>query len=181
MCVGGTLREDPGKGFDRRRLRWQKDIFTVDLEVAMPSVPLYITALKAEAQKKTQTRTSKLKDIMVLISQLSVKSENLKDVLKLAIFSIKKSSGVVHLHTAAANFAILNTLAHKSAFEGKVAALDFSLEDVRDTKVFLLASELEKRFSSETVKDITEPKASELDQDLSRNLRLKAKAIVRYV
>lgn len=73
-----------------------------------------------------------------------------------------------------------NTI-HRDAFEGKIVVLDFSLEEIRDTRQLLLAMGLEERFSSRVVKEVTDVRGGSQDHDMTRNLRIKSQTIVRYV
>ena len=78
-------------------------------------------------------------------------------------------------------FAIVENTVHRDAFNNKINVLDFSLEEIRDTRPLLLAMGLEERFSSKLVKEVTDVKGGSQHRKMTRDLRIKSQAIVRYV
>lgn len=138
---------------------------------------MFIASLKVEAMK--QDPVSKLKEIMILISRLGVEPRDIETLREAAVFPVKLSSGEMRLYSDSKDFFVLDTLAHQQAFQGKVTSLDFSLEDIRDARLFLFACGFRERFTSEIVEEVTEPQSSEPEHEVTKNLRLKAKAIVR--
>jgi hypothetical protein len=151
--------------------------FTQTLGVPKPTTRMYMESLKAEANANAPP--SRLKEIMVLINSLGAKFADVVGLQEAKVFPIKLTNGTSSLASASFNFAILDNNAHWDTFQGKIAALDFSLEEVRDTRQFLLAIGLEDRFSSKLVKEVTDVKGGSFDQEMTDTLRLKSEAIVR--
>ena len=178
QCVwAGPHVKIPGKACIAESYSQKKTFFTVVLKVVTPTVEMYVASLRNEAQKKTAA--SKLKEIMVLISNLGVKSRDVEGLQDTPVFPVRTSGGEIRLSSASSSFVILDTVAHRSAFESKITALDFSLEEIRDTKPFLLANGFQDRFSTMLVEEVTDVKAGEAQHEVAKGLRLKAKAVVR--
>ena len=162
----------------------KKIFFTIVLKISEPTVEMYIDSLKAEG--KGNASAAQIKETMVLICGLGVGGTDLSSLVEAKVFPVKLANGVGSLASASSkdefvNFAIMENAIHRDAFKGKVVVLDFSLEEIRDTRPLLLAMGLEERFSSKLVKEVTDVIGGFQDYEMTRNLRLKSQAIVRYV
>ena len=52
------------------------------------------------------------------------------------------------------NFTIIKNKIYRDTFKGKIVILNFSLEEIRDIRLLLLAIGLKERFSSKLVKEV---------------------------
>ena len=160
-----------------------KTFFTTVLKVSEPTVEMYVESLKAEARGNASA--AKIKETMALICGLGLKEADLSSLVGAKVLPVKFANGGGSLASASSNdesvdFAIVENKVHRDVFKGKIAALDFSLEEIRDTRPLLLAMGLEKRFSLKLVKEVTDVSGGFQDHEMTRNLRIKTKAIVRY-
>ena len=145
---------------------------------------MYIDSLKAEAKGKASAE--QIKETMTLICGLGIRGTDLSSLSEAKVLPVKLANGVSSFASASSkdellDFAIVENTIHRDAFKGKIVALDFSLEEIRDTRPLLLAMGLEERFSSKLVKEVTDVRGGSQDYDMTRNLRIKSQAIVRYV
>ncbi len=162
----------------------KKSFFTTVLEISEPTVEMYIDSLKAEAHGKASA--AQINEIMALICGLGVGETDLSSLVEAKVLPVKLANGVRSFASASPkddfdDFAIVDNTIHWDAFKGKIVVLDFSLEEIRDIRPLLLAMGLEERFSSKLVKEVTEVKGGSQDHEMTRNIRIKSQAIVRYV
>ena len=173
----------PGKASIASAYPLKKTFFTLVLKVLEPTVEMYVESLKAEAKGKAPT--AKIKETMALICGLGSEEADLSSLVGAKVLPVKLANGECSLASASSkdesvDFAIVDNAAHRNAFKGKIAALDFSLEEIRDIRPLLLAMGLESRFSSKLVKEVTDVSGGSQDHEMTRNLRIKSQAIVRY-
>ena len=147
-----------------------------------PTVEMYIGSLVAEARKNAPA--ARLKGIMTLISSLGVEAKDVVCLSGAKVFPTKLANGQTCLSSANVGFGehgfvIMDTTAHSKAFSGKIAALDFSIEDISDTRAFLLANGLDTRFSSKLVENVTTVAGGVPEYEITQSLRGKAQAIIR--
>ena len=174
----------PGKYSIADAYTLDKTFFTIDLEISEPTVEMYIDSLKAQAKEKASA--AQIKETMALICGLGVGKSDLSSLIDAKVFPVKLANGVSSFASASfkeefVDFVIVENNIHRDAFKGKIVVLDFSLEEIRDTRPLLLAIGLAERFSSKLVKEVTDVKGGTQDHEMTRNLRMKSQAIVRYV
>lgn len=97
------------------------------------------------------------------------------------IFPVKYGDNETVLRSASAHFAIADRAYLKERFGGRIALLDFDMEDVRQLGPFLSWVGLDDRYLSNSVKEITsvEPTSGRPIRIMNRDLRLKAYYILR--
>ncbi len=164
----------------------KKTFFTAVRKISEPTVEMYVDSLKAEAKGKASA--AQIKETMALICGLSVGETDLSSLVEAKVLPVKLANGVGSFASASSrksfffvDFAIVENTIHWDAFKGKIVVLDFSLEEIRDTRPLLLAMGLEERFSSKLVKEVTDVREGSQDHEMTKNLRIKSQAIVRYV
>ena len=123
---------------------------------------------------------------MALICRLGVGKPDFTSLIEDEILPLKLANGVSSFAAACSkgndvDFAVVDNIIHLNAFKGQIAVLDFSLEDIRDTRPLLLALGLGNRFSSRLVKEITDVRGGSQNHEMTSNLRTKSRAIARYV
>ncbi len=157
--------------------------FTTVLKVSKPNVEMYVDSLKVEAKGKASAAL--IKETMRLICSLGVGENDFSSLVEAKVLPVKHANGVGSFSSASSkdecvDFAIVENRIHWDAFKGKIVVLDFSLEEIRDTRPLLLAMGLGARFSSKLVKEVTDVSGGSQDHEMTRNLRIKSQAIVRY-
>jgi len=176
--------EIPGKYSVADAYPLKKTFFTTVLKVSEPTVEMYIDSLRSEA--KGFASAAQMKVTMALICGLGIGESDVSSLVEAEILSVKLANGVGVFASASAeheyaDFVIVENVIHRNAFEGKIPVLDFCLEEIRDIKPLLLALGLEEQFSSKRIEEITEVSGGSKDREMTRNLRIKSQAMVRYV
>ena len=157
--------------------------FTTVLNIPKPTVEMCVESMIAEA--KGNVSAARIKETMRLICSLGVGERDFSSLLEANVLPVKLVNGESGFASASfkdgcLDFAIVESSIDWDAFKGKIVVLDFSLGEIRDTRPLLLAMGLKERFSSELVKEVTEVRGGSKDHEMTRNLRTKSQAIVRY-
>ena len=173
----------PGKASIADAYPSLETFFTTVLNISKPTVKMYVDSIRAEAEGKASA--AQIKETMRLICSLGVGENDFSSLVEAKVLPVKLANGVGGLASASSkddcvDFAIVENTIHRDAFEGKIVVLNFSLEEIRDTRPLLLAMGLGERFSSKLVKEVTDVKGGSQDHEMTRNLRIKSQAIVRY-
>ena len=156
--------------------------FTTILNISKPTVEMYVDSLIAEA--KGDPSSDRIKETMRLICSLGVGGIDFSSLIEAKILPVNFANGVNGFASASSkneciDFAIVENTIHWHAFKGKIVVLDFSLEEIRDTRPLLLAMGLKERFSSQLVREVTDVRGGSQDHEMTKNLRSKSQAIVR--
>ena len=175
--------EIPGKASIAGAYPLLETFFTTTLNISKPTVEMYVDSIKVEARGKPSS--ARIKETMRLICSLGVGDSDFSSLAEAKILPVKLANGVSGFASASSrvesiDFAIVENTIHWDAFEGKIVVLDFSLEEIRDTRPLLLAMGLKERFTSQLVKEVTDVRGDSHDREMTRNLRSKSQAIVRY-
>ena len=176
--------EIPGKASIADAYPQLETFFTTVLNIPKPTVEMYVDSMIAEAKGK-EISAARIKETMTLICSLGVGESDFSSLLEANVLPVKLANGEGGFASAcpkdgSLDFAIVENSIHWDAFKGKIVVLDFSLEEIRDTRPLLLAMGLKERFSSKLVKEITKVQGGSQDHEMTRNLRIKSQAIVRY-
>lgn len=173
----------PGKASIADAYPLLEAFFTTVLKISKPTVEMYVDSLKAEAKGKASAAL--IKETMRLICSLGVGENDFSGLVEAKVLPVKLANGVGSFASASSkdecvDLAIMENKIHWDAFKGKIVVLDFSVEEIRDTRTLLLAMGLKERFSSKLVKEVTDVSGGSQDHEMTRNLRIKSQAIVRY-
>ena len=173
----------PGKASIADTYPLRESFFTTVLTISKPTINMYVDSLIAEAKGKTSA--AHIKETMALICSLGVAEDDFSSLVDAKVLPVKLANGARSFAAASSkddgvNFAIMENTIHRGAFESKIGVLDFSLEEIRNTRPLLLALGLEERFSSKLVKEVTDVRGGSQDHEMTRILRIKSQAIVRY-
>ena len=173
----------PGKASIAGAYPLLETFFTTVLNISKPTIEMYIDSIKTEAQEKPSS--ARIKETMRLICSLGVGESDVSSLVEAKVLPVKLANGVDGFASAfskgeSVDFAIMENTNHSDAFAGKIVVLDFTLEEIRDTRPLLLAMGLKERFSSNLVKEVTNVRGGSQDHEMTRNLRIKSQAIVRY-
>ena len=145
---------------------------------------MFIRSLMSYADN--QQKVAKIIETMTMISSLGVDVNDVAGLLRAKIFPIKLPNSQRRLVAASSmiessEYVILDTMTHRNTFLGKVPHLDFSMEQLRDTRSFLITCGLEGRFTSNLVENVTEVEEGFMEINMAKELHSKALALVRYV
>lgn len=173
----------PGKASIAEAYPSLATFFTKVLDISKPTVEMYVDSMKAEAKGKPSA--ARIKETMRLICSLGVGENDFSSLIEAKVLPVKLANGAGGFSSASfkadcVDFAIVENTVHRDAFKGRIVVLDFSLEEIRDTRPLLLAMGLEARFSSKLVKEVTDVRGGSQDREMTGNLRIKSQAIVRY-
>ena len=161
----------------------KKTFFTEVLQISEPTVDMYVDSLKAEA--KGDPSAAQIEATMKLICGLGFEEgvgSSLTDVRFLPVRVPDTDHSVTtSFQSTLEDFAVLDNTIHQEAFRGKLATLDFTLEEIRDTRPLLTAMGLANKFSSKLVEEVTDVNESQLDAERTKIFCAKSQAIVRYV
>ncbi|KAJ4147327.1 hypothetical protein LMH87_001859 [Akanthomyces muscarius] len=136
---------------------------------------------------KQEPQTNSVEDVNVAMLALSdfLRRERTRldpsPLLRAKIFPVKYGNSEPVLRSASADFAISDRAHLREHFWGRVAMLSFDLEDIHKLRPFFAWTELEGRFLSNSVKDITSvlPNSGKPISAAGRDLRRKAYFILR--
>ena len=185
QCVWvDTSVQIPGKSSIADAYPLKKTFFTTVLKVSEPTVDMYVASLVNGADGKASA--AQIKETMRLICDLGLGETDPSSLDEAKILPIKLANGsrsfaAVSSADGSMDFAIIERTTHSDAFRGKISELDFSIEEIRDTRPLLRAIGLDDRFSSKRVKEVTDVSGGSQDREMTKNLRGKSQAIVRYV
>lgn len=138
-----------------------------------------------ELLQKPQTNTQEdIRVAMLALSNFLREERTLLDPKRLRdaqIFPVKYAMNEPVLRSTESDFAIADRGHLQERFRGKVALLDFDMEDVSKMRSFFSWLGLEDRFLSNSVKEITsvQPNAGRPIRTPGRDLRRKAYYILR--
>jgi hypothetical protein len=160
-----------------------KGFFVSKLGVKSLTLEMVYDELKQEPQ------TNSVEDIRVAMLALSdfLRHERTRldpsPLLSAKIFPVKYGNNEPVLRSASAEFAISDRADLREHFWGRVAMLSFDLEDIHGLGSFFSWTELEGRFLSNSVKDITSvrPNSGNPISAVGRDIRRKAYYFLRLV
>ncbi|KAF4628320.1 hypothetical protein G7Y89_g9830 [Cudoniella acicularis] len=149
------------------------------LGVQKPNLEMHVQALKELARSQPPPSTSEIKRMIMLISSMDPDADDVTELRRSNIFSVKLTNGQKKFTDSSSDFAIGDRAEYGSAFAGKIRILDYSIEEVRACRSLLLALDLKSRHLSELVEEKTTVEDGEIDNELSQSFRLKAYALFR--
>jgi hypothetical protein len=156
-----------------------EDFFVRILGVARPNLDLHVQALRELANGEPEFE--EVKDIIRQISAMEPSEEALFGLRGSKILPVKFRDGRIRLESIMIDFAIVDRPEYGMAFDGKLSILNYTLEEVRFYRPFLLALGLERRYMSEMVEEISMVSAGVLEPCLTNDFEQKAYALFRYV
>ena len=184
-CVwAGSNVQIPGKVSIADMYKSSKMFFTNILGVQEPTVEEHVKELISKAEANAPV--IELKATMMLICSMNLEGLDVSSLKEAKFLPVKSADGSVQLASASeseesSDFAILDRMEHVNAFTGRIAVLDFSIGEIMDFKPLLSALDLERRFSSKLVKEVTDVAGGTLDVNMTNLYCLKSQAILRYV
>ncbi|KAH8586657.1 hypothetical protein B0O99DRAFT_585566 [Bisporella sp. PMI_857] len=169
----------PGKVAIKSHYSTLEDFFCRVLDVPKPSLEMHVQALKQLARTLPTPSASAIKQSIMLISSMDPTENDVKDLRRSRIFSVRTTSGQISFADSAADFAIVDRSEYGIAFAGKINLLDYSIAEVRACGSLLLALGLKRLHLSILVEETTKVQDGVISTNLTRNFRLKAYALFR--
>lgn len=159
-----------------------EDFFRGALKVQVPTVATYIVQLR-DLLSTGPVSIDDIKAIIHKINLLPLEAHDREGLLDLKFLPVVLPESSVVLCSPTESFFIADRTEHRSAFEGKVPFLDFSLEETRQLHQLLLFLGLDSRYTSAAVREKTVVEGSEEEPSPTetRAFRKKARHILRYV
>jgi hypothetical protein len=156
-----------------------KVFFCQHLQVQVPDLKMLVEGLKV--LDKARNPRAEIKDLIWQINALEPDEESLKMIDDAKVLPVISSTGKLTLFSRTRTFAIVDRKPLADAFAGRIAVLDFSLDEVRRLQPFLSSMKIESRYLSKLVeeKSSVEEISSHPDTDLTRDLRRRAYALTR--
>ena len=156
-----------------------EDFFCRVLDIPKPDLGMHVQALKELAQNRPPPSASETKRMIILISSMDPTEEEVADLRRCNIFSVKTTNGQTTFTNTTADFAIADRLEYGFAFAGKIRILDYSIEEVRVSRSLLFALGLKRRLLSEMVEEETKVQDGAISTGLSSSFRQKSYALFR--
>ncbi|KAL8829788.1 MAG: hypothetical protein Q9191_001815 [Dirinaria sp. TL-2023a] len=156
-----------------------QDFFICVLGVQEPDKSTYIMELATLCREESAPSIAKVKSLLRDINSWQP-LENDLDILKtLDAFPVKDPTGTLRLRCIEHTFVLFDRLSHAETFKGKVAWLDFDIEEMRSLRHLIKVLHLDARYTSRLVNEETRAQDAILDPSLSEELRYRAHAIFR--
>jgi hypothetical protein len=160
----------------------QKPFFQKILNIQAPKLRSFVKSLKDKTSTSSKPpSTHDIKETIKQIATLSPKLRDLEDVLDSKCFPILRPDGNLEWMDCMGDFVIADRRKLRTLFAGRLAMLDFSLEEVHACEPFLRAFSVQKKYLSGILESETRPTNSLPEPRFTANLRKKAYAICRYV
>ena len=162
----------------------RKPFFTNLLKIQEPTVEELVRRLISQAEDRAPI--AKMKETITMICSTNLEGTNFSGLMEAEFLPIELEDGTINVIPVLEgdqpiDYVILDRMEHVDAFHGKTASLDFSLEEIQEFRPLLSALNLERRFSSRLVREVTEVKEGTLDVNMTKLFRLKSQSIIRYV
>lgn len=181
-CLWSSMARIKGKITISEHYPELEQFFVECLGVTAPSLRMLLDELKSVAE--LHPKKKRIKELIFAINSLLPREPNVpaSTIMELDILPVDTKEGI-RLQSTRHDFAINDRQSLWEAFNGKASMLAFKLEEVRTLRPFIQWLNLEDRYLSRTVKEITRNKSNSepLSNKLTQWFRGKAHALFRYV
>lgn len=158
-----------------------EDFFVRGLEVQEPDKSTSIMELETLCRVDPAPSIVQVKDLLWEINSYEPSTGDM-DILKpLSFLPIKEVTGHLRLHNVKDVFVLFDRQGHTETFQGKVASLDFDIEDIRLLRPIIDVLGLASRYTSKLAEKESCAPDAVLEPTLSKDLRSRAYAIYRYL
>lgn len=182
QCLWSSATQIRGKVTLNDQYTDMKGFFVDFLGIATLTLQMVYDELKEKGTSKRATVAQVKETLWAFNSFLSAERElpSPEPILKGRLFPVY-DKGQVELQSAETTFAIVDRKPLEDAFRDKARLLDFTLDEVRRLKPFFQWADLEPRYLSTTVKEVSalEGGYQVPISSLERDIRRKAHALFR--
>lgn len=161
-----------------------EDFFVNIIGVKPVTLSMAIHELKEAGSRQTVSVEEVKARILTVNSLLCSESDPPQSgLMESKIFPVRYPEGGVHCVSAQTEFFIVDRELLRSSFEGRVKFLDFSLEEAAQLHPFLTWVQLDDRYISACVAELTSVRKSNAQpiSSLGRQFQHRAHAFLRYV
>ncbi|RGP70137.1 hypothetical protein FSPOR_4249 [Fusarium sporotrichioides] len=161
-----------------------EDFFVNFLGVQELTLSMAYDELKEMGTRDPSPPIAAVKDTIWALNSLLVTADRLPDrrpVLKGTVFPVKYPNGSVKLQSGRTEFAIVDRKAMGDIFGTQAKTLDFTLDDVRRLQPFVSWLNMESRYLSTSVREISTVANGRMDklQSSDREIKQKAEGLYR--
>ena len=147
----------------------------------VPTLEIHIEELQILCNNATEIPFEQIKGLIREISLWKPVENNVQELRDKKILPANSKHGRKILMSPMDTFTIVDRRKYGEIFTGKVAILDFALEEIRSIKTFLSALGLDDRYMSRLANETSEAEDAVEEVTLSEDFRRRAYALVRYV
>ncbi|KAK4695759.1 hypothetical protein P7C71_g2041, partial [Lecanoromycetidae sp. Uapishka_2] len=156
-----------------------KFFFLHVLEVEEPNVSMLVEELKRLATSNEDSSITTIRALIDDIDCLGPDEDDLEDLTSCNFLPVRGTDGLVRLKNTTDVFAVVDRVEYEAAFKGRVAILDYSIEEAHRIRGFLTAVDLAGRRMSLLVEEVSTTDTSIKANHLTRKIRDQAYALFR--
>ena len=169
----------PGKAAIKLYYVHQHKFFLQKLGVKRPDLQLYIKELKIYCTGATEPEEITIKSLIGAINACRPAAGEVSGLKDLIFLPIVDVDGKIRLKSPSDTFAIIDRREHRSIFLGKVAFLDYDIEEVHSLRSLVIALGLQNRYTSVMATEETSAEDSSQSAILTDRFRERAYALFR--
>ncbi|KFY37775.1 hypothetical protein V494_04632 [Pseudogymnoascus sp. VKM F-4513 (FW-928)] len=183
QCVWSSAARLRGRVSLNENYNDLEDLFVGFLSVKPVDLSMAIDELKETGNRQPISKLEVKESIWTVNSLLSTELSlpNPRAITKSKVFPVRQANGDLTFQSSITNFFVIDREPLKQSFEGMVKFLDFTLEEVVELRPFLKWTQLEDRYLSRCVKEITSFYGGEamLIPNPDRQIKNRAYALLR--
>lgn len=157
-----------------------EQFFIRDLRVQEPDKSTFIMELETLCRVDSAPSIPHVKELLWEINAYEPSTGDMDILIPLSFLPIKEATGDLRLHNVEDVFVLFDRQGHTEIFEGKVASLDFDIENIRRLRPIIDALGLASRYTSKLAGQESCAPNAILDPSLSKDLQSRASALFRY-
>jgi hypothetical protein len=158
-----------------------EDFFVRELEVQEPDKSTCIKELETLCSVDSAPSIAQVKELLWEINSYEPSTSDVEVLKPLTFLPIREATGELRLHNIKDVFVLFDRQGHTETFQGKVASLDFDIEDIRLLRPLIDVLGLTSRYTSKLAEEESRAPDAVQEPSLSMDLRSRAYAILRYL
>jgi len=158
-----------------------EDFFVRELEVQEPDKSTYIMELQTLCRVDSAPSIAQVKELLWEINSYELSTSDMEALKPLTFLPIREATGELRLHKIKDVFVLFDRQGHTETFQGKVASLDFDIENIRLLRPLIKVLGLASRYTSKLAEEDSCAPDAVLEPSSSNDLRSRAHAIFRYL
>jgi len=158
-----------------------KDFFVRGLGVQEPDKSTCIMELETLCRVDSAPSIAQVKEFLWEINSYEPSTSDMEVLKPLTFLPIREATGELRLHNIKDIFVLFDRQGHTETFQGKVASLDFDIEDIRLLRPLIKVLGLASRYTSKLAEEKSCAPDAVLEPSSSNDLRSRAYAIFRYL
>lgn len=154
-----------------------RDLFVDFLSVQEPDLAMYVRQLLLLVSNKSPDMP-KIKSLIFVLNTFA-RNADLGKLASEAIIPVMNADGTVSLAKSTSIFALPDRAEYSRMFEGKVATIDFGIEELHTLSPFVSAMGMGSKLMSSAVRETNSNEEATLDEKLTTDFRQRAFALFR--